>query len=60
MFSADQLIVQKRKLDFSITNQCRYQFEAAVFNQERILYSTLSLYRLILTVAQRTNELLLP
>ena len=25
-FSADQLIFQKRKLDFSITKPCRYQF----------------------------------
>ena len=33
-FSADQLIIQKRKLDFSITKQ----FEAADFNQEQLLY----------------------
>ena len=37
-FSADQLIIQKRKLDFSITKPCRDQFEATVFNQERLLY----------------------
>ena len=27
-FSADQLIIQKQKLDFSITKPCKYQFEA--------------------------------
>ena len=31
-FSADQLIFQKRKLYFSITKLCRYEFEATVFN----------------------------
>ena len=36
----DQLIIQKQKLDFSITKPCRYQFEALVFNQERLLYCT--------------------
>ena len=45
-FSADQLIIQKRKLYFSITKPCRYQFEAMVFNQEWLLYCTQSLYRL--------------
>ena len=30
----------KRKLYFSITKPCRYQFEAGVFNQERLLYCT--------------------
>ena len=37
VFSADQLIIQKRKLDFSITKPCRYQFEVSIFNQERLL-----------------------
>ena len=37
-FSTDQLIIQKRKLDFSITKPCKYKFEATVFNQERLLY----------------------
>ena len=37
---ADQLIIQKRKLDFSITKPCRYPFEAKDFNQERLLYCT--------------------
>ena len=36
-FFADQLIIQKRKLDFSITKACREQFEAAI-----ILYCTYS------------------
>ena len=40
VFFADQLIIQKRKLDFSITEPCRDQFEAAVFNQEQLLYCT--------------------
>ena len=43
MFSADQLIFQKRKLAFSITRPCRicrYELEGAVFNQERLLYCT--------------------
>ena len=31
---SDQLIIQKLKLDFSITKPCRDQFEATVFNQE--------------------------
>ena len=26
------MIIQKRKLDFSITKPCRYEIEAAVFN----------------------------
>ena len=39
-FSADQLIIQKWKLDFSITRPCRYQFEAEVFNQVQLLYCT--------------------
>ena len=40
-FSADQLIIQKQKLDFfSISKPCRYQFEAAVLNQEWLLYCT--------------------
>ena len=30
MFSADQLIIQKRKLDVLITKPCRCQFEATV------------------------------
>ena len=30
MFSADELIIQKLKLDLSITKPRRYQFEAAV------------------------------
>ena len=34
MFSSDQLIIQKRKLNFSITKPCRYEFEAPVFNRE--------------------------
>ena len=29
-FSADQLIIQKQKLDFSITKPRRFQFEAAL------------------------------
>ena len=29
-------MIKKRKLEFSITILCKYQFEAAVFNQERI------------------------
>ena len=36
-FFADQLIIQKRILDFSITTTCRGQFEAAI-----ILYCTYS------------------
>ena len=38
----------RRKLDYSITTPCRYQFEAAVFNQERLLYW--SLYCLIVNL----------
>ena len=33
----DKLIIQEWKLDFSITKPFRYQFEAAVFNQNRLL-----------------------
>ena len=33
VFSADQLIYQKWKVDFSITKPCRYEL---VFNQERL------------------------
>ena len=29
--------MQKRKLDFSITKSCRFQFEVVVFNQEQLL-----------------------
>jgi hypothetical protein len=47
----DQLIIQKRKLDFTIPKPCRKQFEAAVFNQERLLYCTYSLYGLSNNVA---------
>ena len=36
------LIIQKRKLDFSITKPCREQFEATVFNQVWLLYCILS------------------
>ena len=43
-FSADQPIIKIRKLDFSITKTRRDQFKAAVFNQERLLYCTQSLY----------------
>ena len=45
-FSADQLILQKRKLYFSIAKPCRFEFEAMVFNQEQLLYCTQSLYPL--------------
>jgi len=38
--SADQLIIQKQKLDFSITKPNKDQFEAAVFNQDQLLYCT--------------------
>jgi hypothetical protein len=31
VFSADQLIIQRQKLDVSIAKLCRDQFEAAVF-----------------------------
>jgi hypothetical protein len=31
VFSVDQLIFQKRKLDFSITKPCRYEFEAVMY-----------------------------
>ena len=46
-FSADQLIFQKYKLDVSITKHvdCRYEFEATIFNQERLLYCTRDLSR---------------
>ena len=40
MSSVDQLIIQKRKLDFLITKLYIYQFEAVVFNQERLSYCT--------------------
>ena len=40
MFSADQLALQKYKLDFAITKSCRYELEATVFIQERLLYCT--------------------
>jgi hypothetical protein len=40
VFSADQLIIQKQKLDVLITKLCRYQFEVAVFNQEGLSYYT--------------------
>ena len=40
VFSADQLIIQKQMLDFSITKPCSYQFEAMFFNQEPLLYCT--------------------
>ena len=40
VFSADQLIIQKQKLEFSIPKPCRDQFEAVVFNQEWLLYCT--------------------
>ena len=46
MFTANQLIIHKRISHFSISKSCRYQFKAAVFNQERLLYFTQSLYRL--------------
>ena len=42
------LIIQKRKLDFSISKLCRHSFEIAVFNQEKLLYYTLFLCRLII------------
>ena len=40
VFSADQLIFQKRELDFSITKQCRYELEAVLFDQEWLLHCT--------------------
>ena len=46
LFSAYQLIFQKWKLDFSIPKPCRYELEAAVFNQDRLSYCKYSLYRL--------------
>jgi len=39
-FSADQLIIQKQKLYFSITKPCKDEFKAMVFNQEQLLYCT--------------------
>ena len=47
LFSADWLIIQKRKLYFSITKQCRYLFKTGIFNQEQLLYCTLALYYLM-------------
>ena len=37
--AADQMIFQKQKLDFSITKPCKFELEAAVFNQEQLLYT---------------------
>ena len=48
--SADQLIFQNWKLNFSITKSCRYELEAAVLNQEWLLYCTQSLYRLTIRI----------
>ena len=43
MFSADQLIIQKRKLYFSITKPCKEQFEAAVYKKVCLLHCIPSL-----------------
>jgi hypothetical protein len=40
VFSAKQLIIQKRNLAFSITKPRREQFEAVFFYQEQLLYCT--------------------
>ena len=57
MFFADQLIIHERKIDFSKFKPCKYQFEAAVFNQVGLLYCTLSLYRLTIQFTCEYNSL---
>ena len=37
VFSANQLLFKKWKLDLPITKLCRYEFKAAIFHQEQLL-----------------------
>jgi hypothetical protein len=43
----------KMEFDFFITKPSRDQFEAQVFNQEKLLYCTYSIYRLTFEIPEK-------